>query len=215
MKRKEENFIKINSILDGMAKTLGIERGIKEITLLNFWSEVVGQKFKNNSKAVSVINKGGYDALLIAVSSSAVSQELFLGKRNILSKLSPIAFSLGFKIKDIVINTKIWNEINSQNKKQEDETVHHFIKNPTDEELKDIIVPENIINNIKESINTQNFSTSELKDRMLGTVIRDIKVQIWLKNNGFPSCSRCGIAINYYFQDKESLCPICKLLVKS
>lgn len=210
MKRTQDSLVKIDSVLDGVAKSLGIERGIKEITLINFWPEVIGERFINNSKALSVINKGGYDSLFVTVSSSAVSQELFLNKKSILSKLSPIAFSLGFKIRDITLNTKMWDEIIKQDNGKEDEITHFFVKNPKDEDLKDIKVPESIINTIKESIETQNFSIPELKDRILNTVIIDIKTQIWRKNNGFPSCSKCGISINYYSQGKEDICPICK-----
>ncbi|MDD3014318.1 MAG: hypothetical protein PHC34_11500, partial [Candidatus Gastranaerophilales bacterium] len=126
------------------------------------------------------------------------------------TKLSPIAFSLGFKIKDIIINTKMWDEIHKQNNNKEEEITHFFVKNPKIEDLKDIKVPESIIDSIKESIKTQNFSTPELKDRILNTVIIDIKTQIWRKNNGFPSCSKCGITINYYSHGKEDVCPICK-----
>lgn len=210
MKRREESFIKINSILDGVAKALGIERGIKEITLVNFWPQVVGERFINNSKALSVVKKGAYDSLFVVVSSSAVSNELFLQKRNILTKLSPLAFSLGFKIKDIIFTTKMWNEINKPNLQQDEEVTHYLVKNPKDEELINIHVPESIIDSVKESISTQNFSTPELKDRILNTVIKDIKTQIWRKNNGFPSCSKCGVTINYYSQNKKDLCPICK-----
>jgi len=210
LKRREDSLIKINSVLDEVAKALGIERGIKEITLINFWTEVAGERFINNSKALSVIKKGGYDSLFVAVSSSSVSQELFFHKRNILTKLSPIAFSLGFRIKDIIINTKMWDEINKQNDNKEEEITHFFVKNPKIEDLKDIKVPESIIDSIKESIEAQDFSIPELKDRILNTVIIDIKTQIWRKNNGFPSCSKCGVPINYYSQGKEDICPICK-----
>jgi hypothetical protein len=212
LKRTEDSLVKVNTILDEVARSLGIERGIKEITLINFWPEVVDERFINKTKAISVISKRGYDTLFVAVSSSSVSQELFFIKRNILSKLSPIAFSLGFKIKDIIFDTKIWDEINKENNNKEDEITHFFVKNPKTEDLKDISVPESIVDSIKESIESQNFSIPELKDRILNTVIIDIKTQIWRKNNGFPSCSKCGIPINYYSQDKENLCPICKLL---
>lgn len=211
MKRKEEKFIKVNNILDNIAHSLGIERGIKEITLLKYWEEFIDEKFKDKTKAVSVIKKGEYDSIMIAVSSSAVSQELFIRKRNILNKISPIAFSLGFKIKDIIFNTKIWNDYNTENNKEPEKITHYLVKNPTQEELKDIIVPESIINNIKDSLNKDDFNLPEIKERLLNTIIFDIKTQIWRKNNGFPSCSKCGITINYFSFEEDKLCPVCKL----
>lgn len=211
MKNRQENFIKVNNILDNIALSLGIERGIKEITLLKYWEEFIDEKFKDKTKAISVIKKGEYDNIMVAVSSSSVSQELFIRKRNILSKLSPIAFSLGFKIKDIILNTKIWDEYKNEKNKEPEKTTHYLVKNPTQEELKDIIIPESIIDNVKDSLNKDSFSLPEIKERLLKTIIFDIKTQIWRKNNGFPSCSKCGITINYFSFEEDKLCPVCKL----
>ena len=213
--KRQQNLESLKSVIDKLAKNLGVEKGLKEIALINMWPEIVGPRFKDKSKAVSVIKKGNYDILLVAVASSVISQELFLFKKDIVRKLSPLTKPLGFNIRDLYYNTKIWvdnphpkvNDLNDS-----DKSVHFFIKNPTDNELKDISIPENLIDMVKESISSQNFSSDELKDRIMATIIRDIKVQIWRKTNGFPCCSQCGIPVNYYNPDKEALCPSCKYL---
>ncbi|MDD3013806.1 MAG: DUF721 domain-containing protein [Candidatus Gastranaerophilales bacterium] len=207
------DFESLSSVLDKVIKKLGIDRGLKEITLINLWSEAVPYKFRNNSKAVSVVNKGTYDALLVAVSSSAVSQELFLQKKEILKNLSIISLSLEFKIKDLILSTKLWQEVQEiPVLKQKQEVTHIFIKNPTEADLYNISVPEKIVDFIKESIKTQNYNSDELKNNMLDMIIKDIKTQIWRKNNGFPVCPQCGIPINYYNENKKILCPSCKYI---
>ena len=199
----------INSVLNGVIRKLGVDRGLRESTLKNMWPEVVGDKFKKSSKLVSVIKKGNYDVLLVAVYTASVSQELMLFKSSLLKKISPIAHSLEFFPKDIIFNTKMWMEFYEETDKIE-ESVHILIKKPIDSELKDIQVPENLINQIKESISSQNFSTPEMKDRMMNTILKDIKTQIWRKNNGFPICENCGIPLNIYKKDETPLCPSCK-----
>lgn len=199
----------INSVLNGVIRKLGVDRGLRESTLKNIWPEIIGDRFKNSSKLISIIKKGNYDVLLVAVQTASVSQELMLNKISILKKISSIAHSLEFFPKDIMFNTKLWMEFYQETDKVED-SVHILIKKPIDSELKDIQVPESLINQVRESVNSQNFSTPEMKDRMMNTILRDIKTQIWRKNNGFPICENCGIPLNIYKKDETPLCPSCK-----
>jgi hypothetical protein len=211
-KKKNKDFETLGSLINKMSKKLGIDRGLREITFVNLWPDLIGSRFEKDTKAVSIIKKQGYDVLLLAVSSSSVSQELFLYKNDILKKISSIALSLEFNIKDIIFNAKIWDQYNIKRKfSLKEENTRYFLKKElSDLELKNITVPENIVNFIKESILTQNFSSDELKDRMLGMIIKDIKTQIWKKNNGFPCCSKCGVPLDYYDDNNPNLCPACK-----
>lgn len=208
----KDSFESLNAITGRVAVELGIERGLREIAFINLWPNIIGSRFSDKSKAVSVINKNSHDVLLVAVSSSVVSQELFLFKKDILRRIAKVAKSLNFNVRDLIFSHKIWEEekykpaLTQKNEK----TAHYFVKNPSDEEIKNISVPENIINLIKESIQYQKFSSDDMKDRMLHTIIKDIKIQIWRKNNGFPYCKKCGIPVNYYNPDQETLCPSCK-----
>lgn len=211
---KNQEIEGIKAITDRLAKQLGIERGLKEITLVSLWPDIVGPRFKDKSKAVSVMKKSGYDTILVAVSSSIISQELFMFKKDIVAKISKTARSLGFNVTDIFFSVKLWEEVKNKQIKpdKQEESAHYFVKTPTDEEIKHVIVPEDVVNLIKESIQDQKFSTIEMKERMLSTIIKDIKIQIWRKNNGFPCCKNCGIPVNYYNPDQETLCPSCKYL---
>ena len=211
--KKHHKLESIGSLIDKMSKNLGIERGLREITFVNLWPELIGGKFSNETNPIGIIKKNGYDVLLLSVSSSSVSQEMFLYKNEILKKISNIALSLEFNIKDIIFSTKLWKK--NKNKislDSNEENTTFFLKKISDSDLKNIVVPENIINFVKESISTQNFSSNELKDRMLKMIINDIKLQIWKKNNGYPSCSQCGVALDYYTYNKKNLCPSCKII---
>lgn len=213
-KNEDSGLDSLRSILGKIVGDLGIDRGLKELTLKNLWPEIVGERFKDNSRVVSVINKGSYYSLLVSVSSSSISQELFLFKKDILRKLSSIAMPLGFNIKDIIFSAKYWHvaEIKEFSDKKEENVSHFFYKNPTDTELQKVKVSDEIIESVKKSIETQTFSSPELKDRMLHTIIKDIKTQMWRKNNGYPVCKKCGIPINHWNPEKELLCPSCQYI---
>jgi len=214
MKRSESNLESLKDLMENFSKKLGVDKAIKISTLITMWPEIVGPRFKNNSKAYTPLNQNRKNILVVATSSSVVSQELVMFKSEILKNIFKHASKLDLKIHDMIFNTKIWDDLNQKKDAfKENTSVEKYTKYPTDEELDKINIPENLLTSVKESLQEQTFMTEELKTRMLNLVIKDTKVQIWKKNNGFPSCSKCGIPVNFTnFNDKEILCPACKYL---
>jgi len=202
----------LNTIITKVIKDLGIERGLKEITFANFWGQIAGPRFVNNSKIVSVSKKYDYDVVFVAVKSASLAQDLFMFKNDILRKMYPIAKSLDFNVKDVVFSPKLWKENINESHVNNETEVEFYLKEPDDEDLKSIEVPETIINSVTESIKTQKFSSDELKDRMTATITKDIKVQIWKKTKGYPFCDNCGIPVNYKSTSGKTLCPSCKYI---
>jgi len=211
-KKNIDGLENVNVVIGKVVKKLGIEKGIREATLINLWKDFIDEKYVNSSKAISIVHKLNGDVLLVAVSSSIVSQEMFLKKSIILKKMAPVAHSLELNIVEILFSTKLWDEVlkNFYSESKKEGVTDFFIKNPSDNELRDIVLPENIISFIRNNISKQQFSSSEFKDRLMNTIIRDLKIQIWRKNNGFPFCEKCGIPINYITRGKNNLCPACR-----
>ena len=202
---------KLNNILANVTKNLGIDRGMKEISFFNMWPDIVGERFSKNTKAVSVKKGRHSDTLIVAVSSSLVASDLYFFKSDILNKIQKVSFSLGLNIKDIVFNHKIWMEFRAIPESEEYKTcIKTYDDTPTVEELDNIELPENIVNDVKNSVDTQYLEQNEIKDRMFNLIINDIKLQVWRKNKGFPSCEKCGITLVYVNQNEETLCPSCK-----
>ncbi|MDD3150122.1 MAG: DUF721 domain-containing protein [Candidatus Gastranaerophilales bacterium] len=210
---KYNQFESIKNILEKVSGNLNLDRGLKEISLLSTWGEIIGERFKSNTKAISIIDKKKFDVLVVAVASGAISQDLMFFKNDILKKLYKPAKSLGFEIKDIIFNHKIWNEITRPLAEiQEEIGIKIYNEKPTDEELSKIEIPESIINSTKESLQNQSFASDEIKMRIYDLIIKDIKYQIWRKIKGFPSCKNCGISLNY--DEKDMLCPSCKFALR-
>lgn len=211
-KRYNRDLTGISTILNKFVKDFGIDKRLKERVLINIWPEIIGDTFADCTKAVSVIKKNGYDVLLVGVSSPTVSQELYFFKKDLIKKISSITNMFEFNIQDIVFSQKVWKEEKrpEQLNTNSDDYVYIFKKNPTEKELSAISVPDSILSDIKGSIETQNFTDDSQKNRLYETIIKDIKIQIWKKNNGFPCCENCGVPLNMYLPTEKNLCPSCK-----
>ena len=203
---KYHNFDKIGDVLSSVAKQSGMNFGISQIALFSLWAEVVGVRFKKNTKAIKINGK----TLTIATKSSTVTQELSMFKADILKKLENMTKNLDIKIDEIIFNHKIWNEINKASEKTEETQYRKYLPAPSDFEVEQIEIPQNIKEEIEKSFkNTQNLS-EDVKEKIVKTVINDIKRQIWRKERNYPLCSKCFVPMDYIEEGQELLCPVCK-----
>jgi NADH pyrophosphatase NudC (nudix superfamily) len=203
---KYHNFDKIGDVLSSVAKQSGMNFGISQIALFSLWAEVVGVRFKKNTKAIKINGK----TLTIATKSSTVTQELSMFKADILKKLENMTKNLDIKIDEIIFNHKIWNEINKASEKTEETQYRKYLPAPSDFEVEQIEIPQNIKEEIEKSFkNTQNLS-EDVKEKIVKTVINDIKRQIWRKERNYPVCSKCFVPMDYIEEGQELLCPVCK-----
>jgi len=213
MNKKNNNFNNLDSVLNTVMVNLGLDKGLKQQEFAKLWSKIVGPKFQNSSKVVYLQSRQGEDILTVAVSSPAVSQELSFFKEDIIKKIKVVAKDFNYNIKDIFFDSKLWEELKEdikQKKEEENKNFYKIEKNFSEEDLKKIQLPESVVESIKDSLKDQKFSSEEMKEKMFNIIIKDLKTQQWRKNNGFPVCSKCGIAINYYSPECENLCPACK-----
>ncbi len=188
--------------MGSLTKSLGLEKGLKVSSVTKLWPNVVGPRFEKTSKIYSIYETKGVDNVLVAVSSSVVGQELSFYKKDILKKLHKIGQYYGFNIKEISFSTKYWKTENKQEEKED---------NPSIEiELEHIEIPDKLLASVKESLEGKEFFSEEIKERMLNTIIKDLKTQIWMKKHNFPVCKQCKIPITPGSAEDKKLCPACK-----
>ena len=203
---KFHNFDKLGDILSNVAQKSGMNFGISQIALFNLWPEVVGTRFQKNTKAIKINGK----VLTIATKSSTVTQELSMFKVDILKKLEIMTKNLGIKIEEIIFNHKIWNEVNQKAEKKEESHYRRYLPAPTDFDIDQIEIPQNIKTEIEQSFeNTHNLS-EEMKEKITKTIVNDIKRQIWRKERNYPLCSKCFVPMDYIDEGQALLCPVCK-----
>jgi len=211
--KNNNNFNNLNSVLSSVMVDLGLDKGLKQQEFAKLWPKIVGPKFQNSSKAVYIQSRQGIDILTVAVSSPVVAQELGFFKEDIIKKINKVAKDFNYNIKEVLFNSKLWEELKQETKQKAEEENKNFYKiekNFSEEELNRIELPESVVESIKSSLKEQNFHSEEMKEKMFNTIIKDLKTQEWRKKNGFPVCSKCGITINYYSPEGENLCPACK-----
>ncbi len=211
--KNNDYFNNLDSVLNTVMKNLGLDKGLKQQEFAKIWPKIVGPKFQNSSKVIAVQTRLGVDILIVAVSSPVVAQELSFFKEDIKRKIRVKAKDFNYKIGEIFFDSKLWGELKQENKQKIEEENKNFYKiekNFSEEELNRIELSKETIESIKNSLKEQKFHSEEMKEKLFNTIIKDLKTQEWRKNNGFPVCSKCGIAINYYSPECENLCPACK-----
>lgn len=160
--------------MEELARKLGLEKGLKISTICKLWPKVVGPRFEKTSKIFSIQQRGAFDVVLVAVSSSVVAQELGFFTGDILRKLQKIGENFGFNIKEVKFSAKHW-----QYEPKEAEEKPSVL--PPDEELEGINLPKKELAALKKSVDENGMLDEEQKERFFETAVKDLKTQIWLE----------------------------------
>jgi predicted nucleic acid-binding Zn ribbon protein len=78
----------LNSILNTVAKNLGMDQKAREFAVLQLWPLVVPEAYKACSKAKAVTYRGKAAWLRVAVSSGAMATELSFEREELLEALN-------------------------------------------------------------------------------------------------------------------------------
>jgi len=207
--KRQKNIIpeKIDTILSKLINSPELTHNLKEIGLKNLWSEIIDKKFIDCTQLLAITAKNGQDTALVGAASSVVVQELTFYKQKILLSLSKAGRAFGFNITGVIINTKYFTQKVAKNDVKPAKTQHFFSKKPSEEDLEKIEIPEKLLSFLQ---NTYPSFLETNTEKLMKTIIKDIKLQIWKKNNGFPCCEECGTPVNSYIENETVLCPACK-----
>lgn len=180
MKIKKMEMESFGSALDDFKLKYNFETNMKKNTFFKMWGNVVGKKFKEVSKPISINSK---NILLIACKHSMVTNELFMLKEDILKKMQPFLKSLDIQVDDIVFNHKIWQD--EKNISSQDVVSVPIAKSRklTDDELQTVILDKETIDNIKKNLVTSDFVSSEQQTKMFNAIIKNLKVQKFKEKN--------------------------------
>lgn len=175
----------LGSVVDIFLQNSNLKSGMKKATLFKFWKQVVGKKFETVSEISTLNEKAGKTVLTVACANAAVTGELMMFKSQLLKKINNFANPLGIEIDDIIFSHKIWQIESSSNTFANNVKVQ--TENPYKENL-DGFNPEEIeidneqIELIKTNIEKNSALTQQQKDRLLKSIINDLKVQKFLQS---------------------------------
>lgn len=200
----------IKNIMGFFTKKIGLDLRMRESVFFNSWNDIVGFRFKNNTKAMMIKSKKNINTLIVAVKSPVISQELFLFKKDLLKRIENYSKPLNLRVDDIYFDVKLWKEYKKEEIHLSDNESIKYLKEPSDFDLDYIDVPKSILDDIENSLKNVHFADEKLKNRMKKLMIKDIKSEIWKKEKNYPSCEKCGITLNYIIEGEPVLCPSCK-----
>ena len=169
-------------VMDSILKNPALQKGVKSATLFKFWNKVVGKKFEKVSTPISLSKKFNNYILLVACESAVVSSELMLYKTQLIKKFNTFSKPLEVEISDICFSHKHWK---TENKSSFEYKAQVLNENPYKEDLTGfdegcIEISEEEIKKIKENVYSNKALTKEQQERLLKSIIRDIKVQKFL-----------------------------------
>lgn len=160
----------------------GLQNAMKKSTLFKFWDKVVGKKFENSSKPISLATKVDKTVLTVACESASVTSELMLYKKQLIEKFNVFANPLGFEIDDMIFSHKIWQHSNHSNQKSFENNVVLQEENPYKEDLSgfdpdEITLDDDEVNSIKNNISKNKALSKEQQERLFNSIVYDLKVQ--------------------------------------
>lgn len=165
-------FETAGDVLSSVLKNTDLQAGIKKTTLSKFWGKIVGKKFEELSKPVSLNNQG---LLTVACANSFVTSELLMFKPDILKKLEPYAKSLDIYVSDINFSHKIWAP--ERDLMEEYDYEEKQAPKIPGIDYDSIVLDAAEVENIRNCVNNNKFASEEQRERMFEAIVKDLKFQ--------------------------------------
>ncbi|MGD9580121.1 MAG: DciA family protein [Vampirovibrionia bacterium] len=202
-KKYKTTLKSLENLLPSVAKRMGIESRMKEMIIMNYWSEIAKGELGKDSKAYSIITTKKGLVLNIATKSAMVAQELSLIKMELLDKINILALQVGLKISDMSISTKYWENSTTSISENSLFTEKNVL---SESEIDQITLTSSQIKEINELVESLQISEEE-KKTLKKIQIRDLKLKKYREIKGFPSCKNCGVLLNNV---NYEYCPVCR-----
>ena len=203
----------ISNVLNKLVGTLGLDKRLKEHTLMSLWPTLIGDTFAQKSRPLFIDSELN---LVIAVKDASVAQELSLLKTEIVKKLRIAANTMNLTINGMRFDLKHFH--NSTQVAFEEAVLANLrplVKEPTTQELESISISEPDLKELailKANLSAQTELSSGLHDRVLFLFERELKLRNWRAIQGFPQCPKCSSHTQKLF-GSENLCADCYSVV--
>ena len=170
--KRENKTLTLNELLnknilaDKLNKS-AFSNAAKHSTIFSFWENIVGKKLANISKPYKISE----NKLFITTKNSAVSQQIFFIKKQILEKLNTYSKPLNIEINELVVNFKNYDEITNKEEIPEEEKIIWFDK----KDLDSVKLDKNDEINIQNAIEKINFIDKNQKEKLIKKIIYNYK----------------------------------------
>lgn len=208
---RKAGFKRLNNILNRVLSTLGLDRRLKQHTLMSLWPHLMGEPWAHKSRCLFIDNQ---DALVVAVADAACAQELILLKPQILAKLRPAANAVGVSISNLRFDLKHFHQ--AQEQELECKDFEPAAKQASKDELSRVTLSDEDQEQLQLLAQQLAMDGKQVKQdyggvslpRILHLFEQELKLRAWRRLNGYPICSLCQHPVAMLWGN-ESLCAPC------
>lgn len=203
---KRKSLSKVDGVLSRVVHNLGLDKRLKERTLMDLWPTIAGGVLGERSRGLFIDYQG---VLVVSVKDAATGHELSLLKPQLFKKIQAAARGLSIELTGLRFDLKHFH------KNEVDHTFQESLPplpEPTAEELANVFLGEAELQDLKEAVAQFEHSHSraivDLPSRLAALFERQLRLKIWRKKNGYPICSQCK-DVTGQIHGSAALCSSC------
>ncbi len=198
---------RVDKVLEQVVRKLGLDRRLREQTLMNLWPHLLGEPWASKSRCLFIDSE---HRLVVALADASTGQELSLMKPAILAKLRAAGRSLGVTIQGVRFDLKHFHGPADQETVQSLPGAGKPLPEPKDEDLFSVsLTPEERqqVEDLRNALSQQQGTESQA-ERIASLFDGRLRLRRWRQLSGYPACCACDEPVPMLHGDKR-LCPTC------
>ena len=199
------NMETVDKILPGVMSNLGLEKRLREHSLMQLWPTFLPPALAEKSRPIYIdLQKN----LVVAVSDASVAQELSLMKSRLMLSLKAAARSLGLELTALRIDMKNFH-------KPKELEIPQAVPLPQidKEELNEIELSSHdkqLIVELSKELGLDSDVDSSLRQKALRAYEGQLRLAQWRRQKGFPVCEHCRNPVSRLYElDMHKVCFNC------
>lgn len=188
--KRKKSLSRVDSVLSRVVHNLGLDKRLKERTLMDLWPTIAGGVLGERSRGLFIDYQG---TLVVSVRDAATGHELSLLKPQLLKKMKAAAQGLSVDLTGLRFDLKHFH------KSEIDHTLPNSappLPEPTAEDLASIVLGERELQALHGAVAQFEGSHSrvipDLPTRIAALFERQLRLKQWRKKHGYPTCSQCN-----------------------
>lgn len=209
---RRRSFKRVNNVLNTVMRDLGLDRRLREHTLMNLWAPLVGEPFASRSRPLFI---DAESKLVVAVADASTGQELSLLKQEILRKVAAAGRGVGVVVQGLRFDLKRYHNVAETDPER---LPGRVLPKPTEERLASTVLTEEDLSELaklKDGLGCQRQTGLAVSpERITAVFERELKLKRWMREAGYPLCASCkDVCLAVY--GAERLCVTCRFSGRS
>lgn len=186
---RKKALSRVDGVLSRVVHNLGLDKRLKERTLMDLWPTIAGGKLGERSRGLFIDYQG---TLIVSVRDAATGHELSLLKPQLFKKMMAAGRGLGIELTGLRFDLKHFH-------KNESEHTNVFsappLPEPSAEDLASVVLSETELKELHEAVagfaDSSSRAIADLPQRLAALFETQLRLKHWRKSRGYPVCSQC------------------------